>query len=62
MNRSMTPLHPSSPTYLGMIVILNHLASLIQASAMYCGPSTHVPSTGLPSLVPTTDAKTHALH
>jgi hypothetical protein len=38
MNRSITPLHWGSPTYDGEIVIPSHFTSLIQASAMYCGP------------------------
>ena len=38
MKRSMTPLHSGSPTYDGEIVIPSHFTSLIQASAMYCGP------------------------
>jgi hypothetical protein len=38
MKRSITPLHCGSPTYDGEIVIPSHFTSLIQASAMYCGP------------------------
>jgi hypothetical protein len=38
MKRSMTPLHSGSPTYEGLMVMPSHFTSLIQASAMYCGP------------------------
>src|SRR5262245_23070193 len=38
MKRSATALHSGSPTYDGEIVHPNHFTSLIQASAMYCGP------------------------
>src|SRR5215470_1047661 len=38
MKRSATPLHSGSPTYEGEIVHPSHFTSLIQASAMYCGP------------------------
>src|SRR5437016_8669286 len=38
MKRSATPLHSGSPTYDGEIVHPSHFTSLIQASAMYCGP------------------------
>ena len=38
MNRSATPLHSGSPTYDGEIVHPSHFTSLIQASAIYCGP------------------------
>jgi hypothetical protein len=34
----MTPLHSGSPTYNGEVVHSSHFTSLIQASAMYCGP------------------------
>jgi hypothetical protein len=41
MKRSATPLHSGSPTYDGEIVHPSHFTSLIQASAMYCGPQSH---------------------
>jgi len=38
MKRSATPLHSGSPTYEGEMAMPSHFTSLIQASAMYCGP------------------------
>jgi hypothetical protein len=35
------PLHSGSPTYEGEIVQPSHFTSLIQASAIYCGPQSH---------------------
>src|SRR5213593_2268866 len=42
MKRSATPLHSGSPTYDGEIVHPSHFTSLIQASAMYCGPQSQL--------------------